>query len=160
MRIRPAQPEDAEALATLQDAAWREGFRAIAGDPSALDRLRKAFTERLEQEDRPVVVAELDGEVRGFVSFGPSRDEGEEGGEVYGLYVDPGAWRQGTGRVLLERALAGLKESGFAEVTLWSFADNARACALYEASGFARDRGSRSRPEYGGALEVPFRRSL
>jgi ribosomal protein S18 acetylase RimI-like enzyme len=150
--IRPARPEDAEALATIQDAGWREGFTGIVEERPPLDRVRERFAERLEQGKHPLLVAEEAGAVRGFASFGDA--------EIHALYVDPSAWRRGTGRALLERALADLRQAGHEEVTLWSLAVNDRATVFYEANGFETDGATRARPETDNAEEIRFRRKL
>ena len=138
--IRPAEPSDEEALARINRAAWALGDR-----PPPVERLRDAFAERIASRDRTLLVAEEGEEVKGFVSFGKD--------EVHALYVDPEAQQRGTGRALLERALAEMRAAGAEEATIWSLAVNARASAFYEASGFARDGAER-----GG--EMRFRKRL
>ena len=46
-----------------------------------------------------MLVAEVGGEVVGFIHFGPST-ENEEVGEVYGLYVHPSSWGTGAAQAL------------------------------------------------------------
>jgi ribosomal protein S18 acetylase RimI-like enzyme len=98
----------------------------------------------------------------GYAAFGPSRDSdrGPDLGEVWTLFVRPGAWRRGTGRALVEHALDELAAEGFREATVWSFADNKRANAFYEAMGFARDGTERRQEAWGRVLEVRYRQRL
>jgi ribosomal protein S18 acetylase RimI-like enzyme len=138
--IRPARQGDEEALARINRAAW-----ALADDPPPIERLRDAFAERLGQQDRTLFVAEENGELRGFVSYGD--------GEIHALYVHPDVQGRGIGRALLEKALEELKRRSHEEATLWSLAVNDRATAFYEANGFARDGAAR-------ANEIRFRRKL
>jgi ribosomal protein S18 acetylase RimI-like enzyme len=81
-------------------------------------------------------------------------------GEVWTLFVRSGAWRQGTGRALVRHALGELTAAGFREATVWSFADNERANAFYEAMGFTRDDTERRQEAWGRVLEVRYRQGL
>ena len=56
----------------------------------------------------------------GFVTFGPSRDDDTVGmGEIYALYVDPGRYEGGVGRLLMAEARRRLKGEGFEAAVLW-----------------------------------------
>ena len=103
-----------------------------------------------------------DGEFLGHTTFGTSRDPdvGSQIGEVRAFFVSPAAWRQGVGRALMAGALGGLAEMGFAQATVWSFADNARANAFYEGRGFTRDGTQRRQEQWAQVLEVRYRREL
>jgi len=103
-----------------------------------------------------------DGEFLGHTTFGTSRDPdvGSQIGEVRAFFVSPAAWRQGVGRALMAGALGGLAEMGFAQATVWSFADNARANAFYEAHGFTPDGTQRRQEQWAEILEVRCRREL
>jgi len=107
------------------------------------------------------LVAEEGGELAGFAISGPMRDVPEPGvGEVQSFFVAAGRWRRGTGRALMAAALAALTERGYAQATVWSFADNERANAFYERHGFDRDGAERREEAWAGILEVRLRRSL
>lgn len=109
-----------------------------------------------------MLIADDDGEVAGFTACGESRDEdvGPEVGEVRTFFVAAGSWRRGVGRVLMEAALADLRERGYAEATVWSFAANDRANAFYEAQGFERDGTERREETWAEIPEVRYRRPL
>jgi GNAT superfamily N-acetyltransferase len=109
-----------------------------------------------------ILVADEGGGLLGHTSFGTSRDDDapEHVGEVRSFFVRPSAWRRGVGRAMMEGALAGLSEMGFAQATVWSFADNARANAFYAAHGFAPDGATRTEEVWAGILEARYRRSL
>ena len=104
-------------------------------------------------------VAERDGEIVGFASVGPSRDE-RGLGELYAIYVDPDSWSQGAGRALVARAeeqLAGEYE----EATLWVLAANPRARHFYERAGWLPDGTSKSEERLGvRAEELRYRKTL
>jgi GNAT superfamily N-acetyltransferase len=70
----------------------------------------------------------------GFAWIGPSRD-GAGVGELYAIYVDPGAWSSGVGRALIERAEKRLAEE-YDRVILWVFDENSRARSFYEREGW------------------------
>jgi ribosomal protein S18 acetylase RimI-like enzyme len=109
-----------------------------------------------------VLVAERDGELAGFVRCGPSRDPDPEpgAGEVQSFFVGAGRWRGGIGRELMRAALADLVERGYGAATVWSFADNERANAFYEAHGFVRDGLTRTEETWAHIPEVRYRRAL
>ncbi|MEA2330505.1 MAG: hypothetical protein QOH58_643 [Thermoleophilaceae bacterium] len=108
------------------------------------------------------LVADRDGELLGHTTFGTSRDRDAVPtvGEVRSLFIRPAAWRMGVGTALMGRALEELPELGFAEATLWSFADNHRANAFYERHGFGRDGRQQREQVWAGLLEVRYRRAL
>ena len=58
-------------------------------------------------------------------------------GEVYVLGVDPSARVRGLGRALLKAGLDHLRQAGNTEVELYVDAENTRAVALYDKSGFS-----------------------
>jgi ribosomal protein S18 acetylase RimI-like enzyme len=109
-----------------------------------------------------LLLAEENGDALGFCTCGESRDPdtAAEVGEVRTLFVAPGAWRRGGGSTLIAAALTDLRERGYSQATVWSFADNERANAFYERSGFERDGGERTEDAWADALQVRYRRTL
>ena len=105
------------------------------------------------------VVADEQGEVVGFVSVGPSRDE-RGIGELYAIYVHPDWWGTGAGRALIERGETDLR-SHYAEAVLWVLEDNPRARSFYEAAGWSPDGAVKSDERWGvRAPEVRYRKSF
>jgi ribosomal protein S18 acetylase RimI-like enzyme len=100
--------------------------------------------------------------LEGFVTFGASRDQDARGlGEVYALYVDPGRYRGGVGRMLMVAARERLAEEGFDEAVLWVLQGNDRARAFYEGEGWRPDGASRVENPYDIVSTVDrFRRRL
>ena len=92
--IRPATAEDAAAVARVQIASWRAAYSHLFADEQlegiSLEE-RTAFWTRF-----PPAVAEVDGEVVGFVAVGPSHDDDADG-ELYAIYVTPDRWDTGPG---------------------------------------------------------------
>jgi ribosomal protein S18 acetylase RimI-like enzyme len=146
MKVRPATPDDAEAIALVHVTTWQEAYRDTFG--AALDQLsvadaadrRRAWLE--EPAGTFTLVGELFGRVAGFANAGPGRDDPSVG-ELYAIYVLPQSWGTGLGPALMAAALDGLRARGFGEVVLTVLADNPRARRFYEREGwtFEDERG-------------------
>ena len=123
---------------------------------------RSLLDELLAMPDLTLLLAEEDGEVLGYAGCGASRDEdtGPDVGEVRSLFVSSGSWRSGVGRALMAAAIDDLRERGFTEASVWSFAANERANAFYEAQGFTRDGAERTEDRFADIPSVRYRRSL
>jgi GNAT superfamily N-acetyltransferase len=145
--IRRARPEDARPVAEVHVASWQHAYRGLLPD-DYLERLsvdhreamwREAFAD--PDQASGAFVAEIDGRIVGFASFGPSRDEEipERTGEVPAIYLDPAVLGTGVGRELFEAATIALRDAGFARATLWVLEANALARRFYEKAGWAWD---------------------
>ena len=149
--IRDAVPGDGRGIAEVHVASWLGAYRGLLPDEAldALDAEARAqvWEERLAEPpfERYRVLVLDEGEVRGFASLGPSRDPdaGEDVGELYALYLEPGRWGHGLGRALHGAAVKALAEAGFAEATLWVLDSNERARRFYERSGWWLDGAER-----------------
>lgn len=163
--LRLAQDVDFAVLRELSNRCWRTNYAGVipaetlemflAGD----DGVRwRAYRERWGGERW---VAERDGRVLGYVAAGPSRDEGASAGEaeVYALFIDPDEQGRGTGRLLLDHAVAELTAGGFREAHLWVVAAAAAARGFYESRGFTPDGGAQSLMP-GDVATVRYRRHL
>jgi ribosomal protein S18 acetylase RimI-like enzyme len=155
--VREARPEDAAEVAGVHVRSWQSAYRGLLSD-QYLDGLRAEdraarYTFGSPDPDAPLTMVATEGEVIcGFVTVGPSRDaDVAHRGEVFGLYVDPGAWGLGVGRRLMADAREHLSGRRFTEAVLWVFEGNVRAEAFYRTDGWRPD-GRRQREEIWGVL--------
>ncbi len=125
---RAAAATDAEAIAAL---LTEEGYPAGATD--IVERL-----ERLSTEHSEVIVADLDGQVLGFVAFHflPRFDRGDHVCRVLALVVAEGARERGVGRQLMEAAEAAAVGAGVAFLEVTSGHHRPEARRLFESLGY------------------------
>ena len=125
LSIRPYEPRDWDDVQRIHDAARLDELRGAGLLEAYLDLAATYENEGLFDDE--VWVAEVDGAVAGFIagSVGP------DGGEITWIYVDPGRYRRGIGRALVEHFVA---RSG-GRVVLEVLDGNA-AREFYEALGF------------------------
>jgi GNAT superfamily N-acetyltransferase len=125
--VRPAAARDRE--------RWVELYRGYAAfyevPPPDLDQLWHRITELGDLE---CFVAEQDGEVVGIAHVREFARplEGDWGGFLDDLFVDPARRGSGAGEALLEHLRALARERGWGVVTWITGADNAVARRLYD----------------------------
>lgn len=122
MTLRRAIPADAGAIARLHRHVMRVSLPYLPELHTAEEDLW-FFSERLLPENE-VWVAEAEGAVCGYIAFKP--------GWINHLYIHPDHQGQGMGDALLAKAL-----SDGTPRELWTFQQNTRARAFYEARGFS-----------------------
>lgn len=145
--IRRATVEDAEALANVHEATWRETYVGLLSE-QMLDALtadaREAAWRRIlsgETDDHlsTVYIAERPGAVVAFSSCGPQRDPefARQGyaGEFTSVYVLKTDQRQGLGTALMKAMIRDLTDRKLVGFTLWMPRDNIPARSLYEQLG-------------------------
>lgn len=141
VELRPARLADAEAVAHLHAQGWWAYRGLLPEEFLARDRYPAALARWRSQLSRPsavvgqvqVWVAELDGRVVGFTSFGPSADpRTQSSDEVVDLWVDQACRGTGIGSALFTHALASTRRP----VVLWVLQGNGAARRLYERHGF------------------------
>jgi RimJ/RimL family protein N-acetyltransferase len=154
IRIRPADPADAEQLARLADAvsAEPEGWLiSVAGEwRSAGDERRYLKALRRYPHAAVFVAEQEDGHLVGRLSVG--RDPHPASAHVadVGLMVAIEARRQGVGRALLEAAVDWARGAGVRKLELHVFPWNEAAIALYESFGFEREGFRKAHYRRGG----------
>ena len=166
--VREAIPEDTEAIVEVNAAGWREGYRDIVSQ----EKLAELPIERWRHEigvglRRPVAdaftyVAEIDGRFAGYCYVAaPARepDLGPAVAELVAMYVDPGRWREGAGRALMEAAIERLSGLPYDQAILWTFKENGRAIAFYERHGWSVD-GAEKIHAQSGVPAIRMRRPL
>jgi len=154
--IRRARPEDSHGIALVHVSSWQHAYRGIVPQ-THLDQLsvadrEKRWAESLDRGGSETLVADADGQLVGFISYGKSRQERAERdeGEIYAIYVSSSHWSMGVGRSLWEAALARLRELGFVRAIVWVLAANEKAIQFYERRGFTLCKGSETSVEIGG----------
>lgn len=163
--IRPATPDDAEAIAGVHVRTWQGAYGHVFPTDElagiSVEARAASWRQMLRRSSRTHVF-EHDGEVVGFASAGPSRDDdGSEVGELYAIYVDPTHWGSGAGRELAAWADDSLRREGFTEATLWVLDDNPRARRFYQAGGWRLDGEIRVGTHLGVEThEVRYRKDL
>jgi len=156
MQVTAARPEDCHALASIHVESWQAAYATLlpAAYLAGLSVAERAqsWASILETSASRTLIARRGGETLGFVSFGRCRDQGAAArrGEVWALYVAPRSWSSGVGWALWEAARVLMLHQGFAEVSLWVLAGNARGLRFYESIGFRREPKSAQYFERGG----------
>ncbi|MFG1655766.1 GNAT family N-acetyltransferase [Micromonospora chersina] len=170
--IRREEPDDAEAIARVHIRGWQAGYAGIMPDevlnrlnPAAWAQRRRDLGTADPEHPFTTLVAEVDGVVVGFTTFGPYRNNQDRGdldpryGEVLALYLDPAHWGAGLARSLHAAARTGLAGRAWTEYRLWVLADNARARRFYERAGLSPDgeESTYAVPLHGGRDPVRLR---
>jgi ribosomal protein S18 acetylase RimI-like enzyme len=139
--VRPARPDEAEAIREVGRAAWHAAYDPIHG-PGTVEELFDSWwsaedlREGANARDRILLVAARGAEVVGTIDAVPDGDR-EEVFEVARLYVHPDEWGEGLGTRLvdvLRERLPGEVE----RIRLVTLAENDVGVAFYEAYGFDR----------------------
>jgi GNAT superfamily N-acetyltransferase len=160
--IRPAAVGDLEAISVMHVRSWRAAFREFIADgslPQAHVWDRTVFwTARLAVPAtwRVTLVAE---DSRGIIGAcaveapHAASDPGRPGeAEIQALYVDPRAWRTGTGHVLLAQARDRLRARGHQRWALWTLAEHIPTRAFYISEGFTTAQHEHKRHDAGAPL--------
>jgi GNAT superfamily N-acetyltransferase len=175
-QVRQARPDDAAPIATVHVRSWQAAYRGLlpqeylAGlDPAdRVARWRDTLVAQGAEAGaggllRRVVVAVDGGIIRGFASFGPTRDTDEDPqrtGEVYAIYLLPDAWDRGLGRMLMAAVVSQLG-GAYAQATLWVLDANERARQFYARNGWTEDGSVKQDDSRGFVIpEVRYRRTL
>jgi GNAT superfamily N-acetyltransferase len=130
--IRRAKSEDAAALSSVFDAAWREAYQGI---------IPSIALERMISRRGP----------RWWLStIGRCRDRSlPADGEIDELYLAPEYQGVGFGKRLFKAVRNDLADRDIKRIIVWSLADNERACAFYQGMGGRRIKETTER--IGGA---------
>jgi diamine N-acetyltransferase len=143
MTIRPAREADLSALAALAQRTWAAAFGASLRAEALAAELEETRSEdyfRGALRVDTILVAELDGELVGYVSFGdvtiPEVDARPGDAGLHRVYVETALQGRGIGRSLTEAALAHPRLRDAHRVFLAVWEENEMARGLYESLGF------------------------
>jgi L-amino acid N-acyltransferase YncA len=138
--IRPATPADAAAIARVHIQSWKTTYPGIVPQPyiDALseEESRQRWLARLDAADIPILVAECEDGIFGFLAGGANRTPIENyDGELYALYLLQTHQRRGAGRALVQRLAQTLRSQGYRSMLVWVLEAN-------PAVGFYRHLGA------------------
>ena len=124
---------DIPALAALAARTWSDAFGSGVSAEDEAAELAEGRSEAFfaaTRSERTTLVAEVDGELVGYVQFGDAN--------LHRLYVEATLQGRGLGRRLLHAALEHPRLARASRVFLTVWEENERAVRLYESAGFER----------------------
>ena len=144
LKIEFARKEDYGRILDIAAEAWsRQGINyvlkerfGVVGSKTPEERIRETLSRFLEENPGNVLVARLDGEVVGFMTF--DLDSDRKIGSIGYNAVDSRYRNRGIGTMLVKRTLEVLRERGMRYATVFTALDEAHAPArrIYEKCGF------------------------
>jgi GNAT superfamily N-acetyltransferase len=158
-------------IAIVHVRSWQAAYRGLVPqeylDSLEVEQRYPVWERILGEAEWPragTFVADDGGDVVGFASICPSRDDDEEpasAGELAAIYLLPESWGMGLGRELMTFALSAFSDAAFDEATAWVLDTNSRARRFYEAAGWHADGAVKQDGRRGLVLnEVRYRRAL
>jgi ribosomal protein S18 acetylase RimI-like enzyme len=137
--IRNAQEGDAQAIADVHDAAWRDAYRGVIPGRE-LERMiarRGAHWWRSAiRRGSRLLVLEFEETLGGYTSYGRNRVPSMPyGGEIFELYIAPEFQGLGFGRRIFAAARQDLSDHGYTNFLVWALAENERAVQFYHHLG-------------------------
>jgi GNAT superfamily N-acetyltransferase len=146
LSIRPATADDAEQLVRANEAAWNAGMAQVTDkkldELAPLEGRIARFREGIAAvpPGMRLLVAEREGRIVGHATVVVD----DTRAELSALYVVPEEWGSGVAAALHEEAVAGMRELGGTEATLWVVEGNTRARRFYEREGWTADGETKS----------------
>ncbi|MEO6942179.1 MAG: GNAT family N-acetyltransferase [Terrimesophilobacter sp.] len=151
--VRRARAEDAESIGRVHYLAHVETYtghfppEVIDGNPP--ERRARMWNHIIGEQLGDVWVAEVDGDIVGFASTAPPRDENPPRDvELATIYLLAAHQGSGLGQALLDAAL------GDRPASLWVLDENPRAIAFYRRNHFEADGAEKIDPTYGNIREI------
>lgn len=158
--IRPPVAAEVEALGALHCRVWQEAYVGLMDEAAFAEltpqRFARMWSRRMEQlgpdghhpNGERVAVGEHDGELVGFISVGPARDDDPPTDtQLWAINVVSDHYGTGLAQNLLTQIL------GDAPAYLWVAEGNDRAIRFYERNKFRLD-GARATDRQDGLVEV------
>ncbi|MCM3770210.1 MULTISPECIES: GNAT family N-acetyltransferase [Priestia] len=139
--IRQGRIGDEAGIANVHVNSWKSTYKGLVPD-SFLDSLnaekRKALWKK-QLESNSVFVAEENGQIVGFASYGKERTKKYPSyiGELSAMYLLAEHQRKGIGKALMHEVAQELVNQNIHTMLTWAFEQNS-ACHFYEALGGKR----------------------
>lgn len=146
MIIRPADIDDAHAIGTIIVRSWQHAYSGILPADGlanlSIEERQQQWAGWLQAETNPMhtLVADIDGKVVGFSSWGPSSDDDEADDPtimmLYSIYLLPDSKNKGIGAALLEAAEVEMIANGANIGSLHVLEQNTPTREFYERNGW------------------------
>lgn len=125
MIIREAMEYDAFNIARVNVEGWRSAYKDIMPGEylsrKSIETSMGAWLRNIKEKRSQIMVAEYDGEVRGFISGGAGTDElFSYESEIYALYVDEEFRGKGIGFALMKAFWTERLALGFSNCAVWT----------------------------------------
>ena len=137
MRMRDARREDLASIVEIYNSTIPSRIVSADTEPVSVEQRLPWFREH-DPARRPILVAEEEGEVVGWISlsdFYDGRPAYHETAEI-GIYVREGHRGRGIGGRMLKEAIGRAPELGIKTLTAGAFAGNGPSLKLFERFGF------------------------
>jgi ribosomal protein S18 acetylase RimI-like enzyme len=148
MLIRPAKPDDLQAVSKVCVESWRATYEGLAPEvfvrgitvESAADIFGRSLNNKeylyfLHVAETP------EAKIIGFADGGRERSRPEKGiGELYGLYLLKEFQGRGIGRALFQAAVKSLAQSGMDSMVAWIL-ENSPHQVFYKKVGGVLEKG-------------------
>lgn len=131
---------DAEPLAEVQVQSFNHTYKQILPsdylDEMDKEEIKDIFVARMQDSDKHLVIAKIQGKVIGYGYFTDQRmPELPYTAEIIELYVHPDFHGQGVGKKLFRHMTALLSGMSHHSFNVWVLAANKNACLFYEGMG-------------------------
>src|SRR2546423_9845384 len=138
MIIRDAAEADLPAIIEIYNAATATRTSTALFEPVSVEE-RLPWFRRHSPDEFPLWIAEIDGEIAGWLSFHEFiRRPAYRGAAEISIYVREKFHRRGIGRTLLEKAIADAPRLKARALLGYVLGHNEASVALFEQAGFER----------------------
>ena len=133
MKVRKALKTDVVALADI----YNQGIRARIATFETVERSDEDILLWFERDNYPLLVAEVDGVISGWVSASSYRDRAcYQSIAEFSIYIHQDFQGRGVGSQLMKAFLPACKDAGFSKVLSRIFPENIGSLALCKKFGF------------------------
>ncbi len=136
MLIRDARPQDVEVLTEIYNHEVATGTALWNVKPTTVDQ-RAAFVAQRTEAGLPILIADIDGQVAGYASYGPFRpQDGFYQTMEHSVYLRPDFQGRGIGPALMLALIERAKQAGVHVLVAAVDGANAGSIRLHERLGF------------------------
>lgn len=163
IEIRKVKTGDAQTLAYIQTESWKSAFSGILSEEDLhrftnINKAEEMYTTLLSKDIGNGSILLVNEEPHCMLYWDKTREEDEQDfAELICIHSLDRNWNKGYGSIMLQHALAEMKEARFNKVMLWVFKENIRACKFYEKHGFTLTNETK---EFCNAIEVMYQIDL